>query len=210
MKLIDSESNSETRENPDLDVAGKGAKSVTQDAAGVVEPTETYLLSQDDQNSRNIRITPMTYIADKPGHLIRRCNQIGVSLFFDECRGSDLTPIQYSILSVLHGSKEMDQTTLASEASLDKSTATETIRRLEKKDLISRRRAEHDRRVMIVSLTEKGEKVVVDLRQNVDNVHNRIIAALDEHERPLFIHLLKKVCSTLESESRVKSTLGAK
>lgn len=147
----------------------------------------------------------MTNISDKPDHLIRRCHQISVSLFFQECQGSDLTPIQYSILSVLNSSEGMDQKTLAASTSLDKSTAAETIRRLEKKGLLQRRAADSDRRSRIVTLTELGKKVVVDLRPNVDHVHDRLINALDEHERPLFIHLLKKICSELESESRVKS-----
>ncbi|AJE46788.1 MarR family winged helix-turn-helix transcriptional regulator [Celeribacter indicus] len=144
----------------------------------------------------------MTDISEKPGHLIRRCHQISSSLFFQECEGSDLTPIQYAILSVLNERGELDQKTLAAAVSLDKSTAAETIRRLEKKGLIERRAGQTDRRARIVSLTGEGSRIVVALRANVDNVHNRLLEALDEHERPLFVYLLKKICSELEAESR--------
>lgn len=148
----------------------------------------------------------MTSISEKPGHLIRRCHQISVSLFFQESNGSDLTPIQFSILSILSEAEELDQKTLAAAASLDKSTAAETIRRLETKKLVERRAAVSDRRSRIVTLTDAGREMVATMRPKIDRVHSRLIDALDEHEKPLFVHLLKKICRELESESRVRSS----
>jgi len=34
----------------------------------------------------------------KPGHLIRRAQQIAVAIFMEECANFDLTPVQYAAL----------------------------------------------------------------------------------------------------------------
>ena len=39
---------------------------------------------------------------EHPGHLLRRAQQISVSMFYDEM-GSELTPVQYAVLSRLAG-----------------------------------------------------------------------------------------------------------
>lgn len=148
----------------------------------------------------------MSRIDDKPGHLLRRCHQITVSIFFDECKEFDLTPMQYSILSVLDGIEGLDQTNLGMFASLDKSTTAGTIRRLELKELIERRRDKADRRSIIVSLSPLGRELVSKMRPRVESVHARLLSALDPHERPLLIHLLTKIASKLGEDSRVRSS----
>jgi hypothetical protein len=47
-----------------------------------------------------------------PGHLLRRAQQISVSIFYDEM-GRELTPVQYAILSRLAGHPGIDQVSLA-------------------------------------------------------------------------------------------------
>ena len=37
-------------------------------------------------------------IYDKPGHLIRRLQQIAVAIFMDESKAFDITPVQYAAL----------------------------------------------------------------------------------------------------------------
>src|SRR5580692_2405332 len=49
---------------------------------------------------------------DQPGHLIRRAHQISVSMFHD-LLGREVTPVQYSILRMLHELPGLDQVTLA-------------------------------------------------------------------------------------------------
>src|SRR3546814_16938876 len=36
-----------------------------------------------------------------PGHLLRRCQKIGVAVFLDACRALELTPLPYRVLAAL-------------------------------------------------------------------------------------------------------------
>ncbi|HOF52792.1 MAG TPA: MarR family transcriptional regulator, partial [Rhodoferax sp.] len=46
-------------------------------------------------------VEPPMALADEPGHLIRRAQQLAVSTFH-EVHGRHVTPIQYAILRTLH------------------------------------------------------------------------------------------------------------
>ena len=65
---------------------------------------------------------------EQPGHLIRRAQQIAVSMFFDAL-GRDVTPVQYAILRMLQERPGIDQVTLAQEVALDTSTTADIINR---------------------------------------------------------------------------------
>ena len=44
---------------------------------------------------------PLLDVFTLPGHLLRRCHQIAVAVFLDECRDHDLTPPQFATLAAL-------------------------------------------------------------------------------------------------------------
>jgi DNA-binding MarR family transcriptional regulator len=70
-------------------------------------PTDTARHSQDA-----IRQGSMHDLYEHPGHLLRRAQQISVSIFYDEM-GTELTPGQYAILSRLAEHPGIDQVSLA-------------------------------------------------------------------------------------------------
>ena len=41
----------------------------------------------------------MGHLWQRPGFLIRRLNQIHVALFFESCKGFEITPVQYGLLT---------------------------------------------------------------------------------------------------------------
>ena len=43
----------------------------------------------------------LALVHQRPGHLIRRVQQISVSVFMDECRALEITPVQYAALAVI-------------------------------------------------------------------------------------------------------------
>jgi hypothetical protein len=51
-------------------------------------------------------------IYDKPGHLIRRLQQIAVALFMAETKKFDITPVQYAALLAIDLHPGIDQTAL--------------------------------------------------------------------------------------------------
>jgi len=68
-------------------------------------------------------------LSQRPGFLIRRLHQIHVALFQEACGKFDVTPLQYSLLSALAARKTADQTTLAADIALDRTTTTGALKR---------------------------------------------------------------------------------
>lgn len=144
---------------------------------------------------------PVFDIYNAPGHLIRRAQQILVSLFLEQTAGV-ITPIQYGVLAVLESHGELDQITLAQRLALDASTSGATLERMEKKGWIDRRVHPEDRRRRLVSMTEAGRTLLVDLRDDVETVQHRLLDPLDPKERAVFMRLLEKVVHLNNDVSR--------
>jgi hypothetical protein len=56
----------------------------------------------------------------QPGYLLRRLHQIHYTLFFEECAGYDITPVQYGLLTTLSLNPNLDQNSLARELGIDR------------------------------------------------------------------------------------------
>ncbi len=123
----------------------------------------------------------------RPGFLIRRLHQIHSSLFAQETRAFDVTPVQYSLLTALADHGEMDQNTLAMEIGLERTTVAEVLPRLEARELIVRRQSVDDRRVKLVKLSRKGASLVKRIAESAQRAHDRTIEGLPEAERELFL-----------------------
>jgi DNA-binding MarR family transcriptional regulator len=129
----------------------------------------------------------------KPGHLIRRSQQIAVALFMEECSACDITPIQYAILSVLAAYPGIDQSTLAGLAALDRATIGDVVARLVRRRLISRAPDARDRRSRVLTLTPRGRRLLEAAEAPVRRAQRRILAPLSAAERKTFLALLAKL-----------------
>ena len=82
----------------------------------------------------------------------------------EQNRSRDLTQSQLRALSALSKVDEVTAGELAKSADLNPASVTAMLDQLEANDIIERRRAEQDRRMCMVSLTEKG-RAILDERQ---------------------------------------------
>src|SRR5580765_4758903 len=113
-------------------------------------------------NSKQAPITmDAVYIA--PGYLFRRMQQIAVSIFMEECKAFDLTPVQYGSLIAIHTHPGIDATRLSAVIAFDRSTLGSVIERLEAKKLIDRRPSAEDKRVKLLYLTKAGAAILRDI-----------------------------------------------
>lgn len=71
----------------------------------------------------------------------------------------DLTYTQYITMMVMWEEKEISVKDLGEKLFLDSGTLTPLLKSLEQKNYVRRRRSSEDERVLIVSLTETGEKL---------------------------------------------------
>jgi len=144
---------------------------------------------------------PIFDIYSAPGHLIRRAQQILVSLFLEQT-GGVITPIQFGVLAVLESQGELDQITLAQRLALDASTSGSALERVEKKGWITRRVHDQDKRRRLVSLTDEGRALLLALRDDAEAVQHRLLDSLDPKERAIFMRLLTKVVNHNNDVSR--------
>ena len=136
---------------------------------------------------------PLEDLYAKPGHLIRRSQQIAVAIFMEECAGRDITPIQYAALSVLAARPGIDQSTLAGLAALDRSTLGDVVARLARRGLLRRTPDPQDRRSRVLTLTPAGSRLLSDIEAPVRRAQRRMLAPLGAGERKLLMSLLAKL-----------------
>jgi DNA-binding MarR family transcriptional regulator len=136
---------------------------------------------------------------EQPGHLIRRAQQISVSMFLDAV-GRDVTPVQYAVLRMLQERPGIDQVTLASAVALDTSTTAELAARLEGKGWI--RRELRARRQRSLTLTDSGRAVLARLMPGIHALNQSMLSPLTGPEREEFMRLLRKFVQVNNALSR--------
>src|SRR5438552_13568831 len=117
--------------------------------------------------SRQSPIT-MDAVYTAPGYLFRRMQQIAVSIFIEECKACDLTPVQYAALVAIHTHPGIDATRLSAVIAFDRSTLGSVIERLQAKKLIERKPSPEDKRVKLLYLTKSGITVLRDIMASVE------------------------------------------
>jgi DNA-binding MarR family transcriptional regulator len=131
------------------------------------------------------------FISDLPGHLIRRLQQIAVAAFYEQTALFEITPVQFAALQTIRENPSIDQRSLSGAIALDASTTGGVIDRLEKRGLIKRTQAVHDRRVKQLRVTPSGTKLLRQLRPHVMRTQVRILAPLRSRESREFLRLLE-------------------
>jgi DNA-binding MarR family transcriptional regulator len=146
-------------------------------------------------------------VYDEPGHLIRRAQQIAVSMFHSTMRNG-VTPIQYCVLRVLQDHPGIDQVTLARLCALDTSTAADLAVRLEERGLVRRMMPMKSKRYRLLHLTPEGTEIVKRLIPSAFVLSRRLLRALNNDEQKIFVRLLKKFVHLNNQESRAPLDRG--
>ncbi len=141
---------------------------------------------------------------EHPGHLLRRAQQISVSMFHDEV-GGDLTPVQFAILRYLAEHPGIDQVSLSGIAAIDTSTGATVCARLEEKGLIERKVIPHNRRQRALTIAPEGEQLLASLVPATQRLRDRLLAPLTESEQKQFMHLLARLVHDNNEQSRAPS-----
>jgi DNA-binding MarR family transcriptional regulator len=131
--------------------------------------------------------------SEAPGHLIRRAQQLAVSIFMEETAGFDVTPVQFAILNALIDDPGEDQVTLSGRVAFDAATSGSVIGRLEAKGWVKREADPRDRRRKLLWTTPEGEQVALQMKRAVSRAQQRIVSPLDAQERDQLAVLLGKL-----------------
>lgn len=137
-------------------------------------------------------------LSERPGFLIRRLHQIHGALFAQACSGFDVTPVQYSLLSALAARGQADQTTLAADVALDRTTATGALKRLQARGLVERATSRDDRRAQACRLTLDGANTLSRMEEAARRAHHDTVAALSPEEQCALLQMLGQLVSAHE------------
>jgi MarR family transcriptional regulator, lower aerobic nicotinate degradation pathway regulator len=138
-----------------------------------------------------------------PGYLFRRMQQIAVSIFMEECKAFDLTPVQYAALIAIHTHPGIDATRLSAVIAFDRSTLGSVIERLQAKDFIERRPAPEDKRIKLLYLTKSGAAILRDIIPAVERAQARMLEPLKPADRKALMGLLVQLVDLNNEASRV-------
>ena len=135
----------------------------------------------------------MDNVQKRPGFLIRLLHQKHTAIFNSECRIDGLTPMMFSILSVLTQHDKIEQTKLAKLVAIDKTNIVDVLKRLSKMGYISRERCDADKRKRYTSISEKGTLLVEKMNHRVLLSHTKTLSPLSDEEKLRFVYLLEKL-----------------
>lgn len=130
------------------------------------------------------------HLWQRPGFLIRRLNQIHVALFFECCKGYDVTPVQYGLLTTLSERPGLDQTSLCAELGVDRTTMADVLRRLDERGLVKREPSPLDGRQKLARITAKGTRLMTDMYENMRRAQVRLMEPLTSKERTEFVRMM--------------------
>ena len=110
----------------------------------------------------------------------------------------DLTSSQLRALFLLGKSTEVTAGELARSADLNPASVTAMLDQLEANGIVERRRAERDRRVCLVALTDEGRAIVEGERIRWQTLWEEGLGDLSEPELRSALHVLRRMTSLLE------------
>lgn len=153
---------------------------------------------------------PLHQTMSFPGNLLRRCHQISVAIFLEDCAKFELTQLQYATLAALEENGAMDQLTLGQLTALDRNTVAVVVKNMEQRGLLKRERNPEDRRFMQVTISDVGVELRQAAEQAVLKTQADILAPLTDDEQSQLVQLLKKISDKNNDRSRVPLKLMGK
>ncbi|KRL67329.1 MarR family winged helix-turn-helix transcriptional regulator [Companilactobacillus versmoldensis] len=121
----------------------------------------------------------------------------------------DLTGTQVQIIDFLTSrpvSEDVFQKDIEAEFNIRRSTATNILKIMEKKELIKRESVQYDSRLKKIIILDKAQKLQTNIDDFMKQNDQRILSSLGTFERRAFLHALQKLPEKLQTieQSEVK------
>jgi len=114
-------------------------------------------------------------------------------LFKLELAPHGVTPGQYAVLRCLWDENGQTARKLADRLSLDGSTITGILDRMEQKGLIEKQSDPRDRRALQVMLTDTGRSLQEPLSQAIDSANRKALLSLEENQVQVLKQILQDI-----------------
>jgi|SRR5690625_1376681 len=113
----------------------------------------------------------------------------------------DITTDQFTILQFVLKREFVTATQIAQTFGVGRSAITALVNRLHEKKLIERKRNQKDRRIVYLSLTEKGEHVVTETEKKIHNFLIEKLAHFDQENIEMFLQSIEKLAHLMETDT---------
>jgi MarR family transcriptional regulator, lower aerobic nicotinate degradation pathway regulator len=126
----------------------------------------------------------------------RRLHQICYSKSEDVVGKFGLTPLQFGVMvqiNRLNGTPGIEQNVLAARMNIDRNTASVLVEQMVKSGVAARQVDSADRRVRLLSLTAKGDRIYAELLPVFTAANAAVLAPVSPRERKLFMSLLVRI-----------------
>ena len=111
-----------------------------------------------------------------------------------------LTAPQLSALQAIRRLEPVTVGALAREIHLGHATVTGILTRMEDRGLLVRMRGSHDRRSVLVQLTEEGDRIVDEAPSPLQERFHHELSRLEEWERTMILATLQRIASMMDAE----------
>lgn len=110
-----------------------------------------------------------------------------------DIRTYGMNPTEFAVLELIYNKGEQTVQKIGEKVLIASSSITYVVDKLEKKELLRRTPNPDDRRIILVSITEEGRKMMDEIFPNHSRSVQRILGGLDAEEKSLIIGQLKKL-----------------
>lgn len=118
--------------------------------------------------------------------------------FGGRLENSGITRVQWIALYYVKTKNKISQRELSNLMNIMDSSVGRLIDRLERDGLIERHRDNTDRRVVFITLTDKGDKLISDLLPIGIQFNDDLLAGIDEEELMIYEKVLNKMISNIK------------
>jgi len=134
---------------------------------------------------------------DSVGWLLNNAARLASRRLSAKLAGYNVTPPQWGVLVALWEEDGLSLSELAKRSYFDGPTMTGIVDRLEKSNLVERRRESSDRRVISVYLTAEGRRLRAQLPSLSEEANQDATAGLEQSEIDALLTTLRKIIVNL-------------
>ena len=138
---------------------------------------------------------PATELDSLVGYALRRAHSRMMVDLAPILASLGLRPVLFAMLSVIRANPRIIQMALGAELGIQRANLVPLINELTGRQLIERRAAPHDRRALMLNLTDKGERLLGEATALIRDHEDRMLARLSAAERKKLLGLLKKIAA---------------
>ena len=134
--------------------------------------------------------------------LVRRLQQICLSMIADAVADAELVQLEYALLVFVDDVPGISQQTLSEALGIDRNNVSLMADKLEARGLLKRSVNGADRRARELYITPQGKKLWHGCRARVLEANTRILACLNAKEKELFLDMLVHVVNANRMHAR--------